>query len=45
MTISLNVPKSVIPKYQIGAAFPSQALENKSVTLYDAEDIEIVVIV
>jgi hypothetical protein len=41
LMISLNVPKSVVTKYQIGAGFPSQAPEDRSVTFYDAEDLEI----
>ena len=41
VTISLNVPKSFISKYQIGAGFPSQAPEDWSVTLCDEEDFDI----
>ena len=41
VTISLNVPKSVVTSYQIGAGFPSQAPEDWSVTFYDQEDMEI----
>jgi hypothetical protein len=41
VTISLNVPKSVVTKYEIGAGFPHQAPEDYNVTLYDAEDVEV----
>ena len=41
VTINLNVPKSVVTSYQIGAGFPSQAPEDWSVAFYDAEDLEI----
>ncbi len=41
VTISLNVPKSVVTSYRIGARFPSQAPEDWSVTFYDQEDFEI----
>jgi len=41
VTISLNIPKSVVTKYQIGAGFPSQAPEDWSVMFYDAENLEI----
>jgi hypothetical protein len=35
LTISLNAPKSVVTKYEIGAGFPSQAPEDWSLTFYD----------
>jgi hypothetical protein len=41
LMISLNVPKSVVSKYQIGAGLPSRAPENWSLTFYDEEDVEI----
>ncbi len=41
VTISINVPKSVVTKYQIGAGFPAQAPEDWSVTIFDEEDSEI----
>ena len=41
LTISLNVPKSVVTSYQIGAGFPHEAPEDWTVTFYDAEDVEI----
>ncbi len=41
VTISLNVSKSVVTKYQVGIGFPSQAPEYWSVTFYDTEDFKI----
>jgi hypothetical protein len=41
LTTSLNVPKGVVFKYQIGAGLPSQAPQDWSVTFYDQEDLEI----
>jgi hypothetical protein len=41
LTISLDVPKGVVTKYQTGAGLPSQAPQDWSVTFYDQEDVEI----
>jgi hypothetical protein len=41
VTISLKVPKSVVKKYELEAGFPSQALVDWIVTLYDQNDIEV----
>jgi hypothetical protein len=41
VTISLNFPKSVVTKYDIGAGFPHPAPKDSSVKLYYQEDVEI----
>jgi hypothetical protein len=41
LTSSLNVPKDVVIKYEIGAGLLSQAPQDWSVTFYDEEDLEI----
>ncbi len=41
VTVSLNVPKSVVTKYQVGDGFPSQAPKKWSVAFYDAENLAI----
>ncbi len=35
------MPKGVVTKYQIGAGLPSQAPQDRSVTFYDEEDLDI----
>ena len=41
ITISLNVPKSQVTKYEIGVGLPSQAPQDWTVTFFDAEDVEV----
>jgi hypothetical protein len=41
LTITLNVPKSKVSRYQIGVGLPSQAPVDWTVTFFDEEDFEI----